>query len=100
MIAAGVHAFGAALALGRIDEDSELAAAHALLLEDGEVLVRGRPLGGHRLAFGFVGDLAQLLFEDGGSTTLPRMAVSGHWVTHSMQPTQFSVMNSGISGAM
>ena len=35
-----------------------------------------------------------------GSTTLPRMAVSGHSVTQSMHPTQFSVMNSGMSGAI
>ena len=33
-------------------------------------------------------------------STLPRMAVSGHSVTQSMQPVQFSGMYSGISGAM
>jgi hypothetical protein len=33
-------------------------------------------------------------------STLPRMAVSGHSVTQSMQPVQFSVMYLGISGAM
>ena len=44
VIAAGIHAFGAALALRRVDEDSELAAADAFLLEDVEVLVRRGPL--------------------------------------------------------
>ena len=40
MIAAGIHAFGAPLALGGIDENAELTAAHALLLKHGVVLVR------------------------------------------------------------
>src|SRR5271165_3747207 len=33
-------------------------------------------------------------------STLPKIAVSGHWVTQSMQPVQFSAIYRGISGAM
>ena len=65
MIAAGIDAFGAAFAFGRIDEDAELAATAALLLKNGEVLGRDSPLVGHQLALRFIADLAQLLIEDG-----------------------------------
>ena len=66
VVAAGVHAFGAALALGGIDEDAELSAAEALLLEDGVVLLRLHPLGAHGSTQRLVGDFRQPIVECGG----------------------------------
>ena len=63
MIAAGVHALGAALALGGVDEDAELAAAEALFLAHLPVFVGFGPLLAHLLALGFVFDAGKLVFE-------------------------------------
>ena len=64
MIAACIDAFGAALALGWIDEDAELSAgSRILLLENIEVLVRDGPLIRHRLPFFFVADGSEFCLE-------------------------------------
>ncbi len=39
-------------------------------------------------------------FSRDSGIALPRIAVSGHWVTHSIQATQLSDKNSGMSGAI
>src|SRR5512138_1569344 len=65
MIAASIDALSAALALRGIDEDSKLAAADTLLLENVEVLVRCCPLSSHGLAFGRITNLVQRLFKNG-----------------------------------
>src|SRR5476649_1530397 len=66
VIAAGIDALGAAFALGGVDEDAELSAAHAFPFGYGEVLVGDGPLRGHGLALGFIGDRCQALLERGG----------------------------------
>ncbi len=50
VVAAGIHALGAAFALGGVNEDAELAAAHAFPFGNGEVFVGDGPLRGHGLA--------------------------------------------------
>jgi len=76
MIAAGIHAFGAALALGGIDEDSELPAAYSLLLEDGGnifwVATHCAPM---LVRSSSSGILASRSSSVEGSATLPRIAV-------------------------
>ncbi len=46
------------------------------------------------------GIAASFASHSSSDSTLPRIAVSGHSVTQSMQPVQFDGMYSGISGAM
>ena len=67
MIAAGVHAFGAAFAFGRIDEDSELSTlAWILLFDHVEVLIGYRPLCAHGFAGLFIGDPRESIFQRAG----------------------------------
>ena len=87
------------LHLDGIDDDLEHAAdAAGLLLAAVVVLLGLRPLLGLvHLAIGF-GDRCELLSHSSSPSTLPRMAVSGHSVTQSMQPVQFSGCIRGFPG--
>src|SRR6266550_2429585 len=66
VVAAGIHAFRAALALGGVNEYSKFAAADAFLLEDGVVLGGLYPLRAQARAQLLVGELGQPIGESGG----------------------------------
>ena len=63
VITAGVHALGAALALGRVNEDAEVTRLVALLFIDVPELGRLAKLLAIMLALGFVGNLGEFRFE-------------------------------------
>ncbi len=63
MIATGVHTFGAALALGRVNEDAEVTRLVAFLLIDVPELGRLGELLAIMLALGFAGDFGEFLFK-------------------------------------
>ena len=92
VVVADRDALGAALALARVDDDLKHAARHSLLLAAVEILLGPGPLRGTSRGRRGRRWSGASLPSSGSERTLPRIAVSGHSVTQSMQPVQFSVM--------
>jgi len=100
VVVADGDALGAPLALAGVDDDREAAPLLAFLLGALVVLAGLRPLLREHFAVSRVGDRLQLLFEHRfGEHLAENGRCRGNSVTQSMQPVQFSVMYSGISGA-